>query len=48
MKSFSELKTSAKAQISGKIGVLFLMMLIIFGIFMLHGLIFIFRSKRII
>ena len=32
MKSFSELKTSAKAQISGKIGVLFLMMLIIFGI----------------
>ena len=32
MKTFSELKTSAKAQISGKIGVLFLMTLIIVGV----------------
>lgn len=32
MKTFSDLKTLAKAQISGKIGVLFVMFLIIFGV----------------
>ncbi len=33
MKTFNELKSSAKAQISGKIGILFAMFLIMFGIF---------------
>jgi uncharacterized membrane protein len=33
MKTFNELKSSAKTQISGKIGILFAMFLIMFGIF---------------
>ena len=33
MKTFNELKSSAKTQISGKIGILFVMFLIMFGIF---------------
>jgi uncharacterized membrane protein len=39
MKTFNELKTSAKAQISGKIGILFAMFVIMFGIAVAAGLV---------
>ena len=47
MKTFNELKASAKAQISGKIGILFVMYVIIFGIAVAAGLVPVFGNIAI-